>query len=449
MCGSSSLFVTMADTEVNLAVASLTFSVLSFLVMVIGLVLIFYPGMRETLQGSISGISSTGSGFMDSLKIAGVLGGAMSPDIVLLIGFISDLMNLKFRFSVTSLIGIFAVILHWIVGGAIFGFSKGTTSAVAQAASAVTAAVAPSASSISASGPGPQVFGVGDPTAPPVSPIPLSTPSGGPLLGAINRPAREVANRRLVETRAGIPAAAAAVGRTKGTTLRKTGKATGNPDDVSTLGSSAMGNKTRVTADERAKEEASKFTAGIMGPTGTRISRESKVKQQGGALPDYITQKFNPCTIRGLGYFDIQGSPMGMVALSAIFMVYLLDMTVGNKRSNGQVGGYLGFSAAVFLLNVYAYREVKCIDTSTVSATIKALVLPLTVGLLSGTTGYYVLKNNYANFLPLDGTHFDDGTGNTPTPSGNQPHCSAPNDQDQMVCDAYQNGKRITSVPVT
>jgi hypothetical protein len=170
-------------------------------------------------------------------------------------------------------------------------------------------------------------------------------------------------------------------------------------------------------------------------------------KQLGGAvLPDYITQKFNPCAIRGLGYFDISGSPMGMAALSAVFMVYLLDMTVGSKRSSAQAGGFAGFSVAIFLLNVYSYRELKCIDTTSVTASLKALVLPLAVGLLSGTGGYYVLKNNYADFLPLDGTHFDDGTETTPSPANrNQAHCQAPNDQGEMVCEAYRDGKRVNA----
>lgn len=357
---------------------------------------------------------------MDNLKIAGVLGGALSPDIVLLIGFISDLMNLKFRFSATSLIGISAVVLHWIVGGAIFGFSKSVTSAVASTASAVTSAIVSTPTPAAT-----QMFGVGDPSAPSVSPAAvvasaITSPPGGPVLKGIAAPNR-----------------ARAV-------------ATGNPSDVSTLGSSVMGKK-KQTSDDVAQAEAAKLTSGIVGPTGIRTSRDKKSKKQGGgSMPDYITQKFNPCAIRGLGYFDIQGSPMGLAALSAIFMVYLLDMTVGNKRSGAQVGGYVGFSAAVFLLNIYAYRELKCVDTSTTTASLKALALPLVVGLLSGTGGYYVLKNNYADILPLDGTHFDDGTGGgqQATRSSSQAHCNAPNDEGQMVCEAYQDGKRITTVPV-
>ena len=417
----------MAGSEVNLAVASLTFTVLSFLVMVIGLVLIFYPGLRESLTGVMSGVSPTGSGILDNLKIVGVLGGAISPDVVLLIGFISDIMNLSFRYSVTSIVGILAVILHWIIGGTLFGFSKGVTSAVASTASAVTAAVAQPAAAA-----GPQLFGVGDPTAPAVTPPPAVAPRSPPgLLGAIAKPQRQAASRKL--------------------TMPTGNKPPPRPGSVSTAPD--MGETAAASAPESRTVSFARPTRVAATKSSDATSKLAANKQLGGAvLPDYITQKFNPCAIRGLGWFDIQGSPMGMAALSAVFMIYLLDMTVGNKRSSAQAGGYVGISAAVFLLNVYAYRELKCIDSSSISATFKALALPLAVGLLSGTTGYYVMKNNYANFLPLDGTHFDDGTGGSssgPASRNNQAHCNAPNDDGQMVCEAYQNGKKIGSVPVT
>ena len=429
----------MVDSEVNLAIASLTFSVLSFLVMVIGLVLVFYPGLRESLTGATSGMASTGSGILDNLKIAGVLGGALSPDIVLLIGFISDLMNLKFRFSVTSIIGIVAVILHWVIGGSIFGFSKGVTSAVASTASAITAAVAPKAPVSSSSSS--QIFGVGDgnPTAPTATPpagtaaaavAAVAAPASPPgVLGAIAKPQRQAASKKLTMPTGNKPP-------------RRPGSVSTAPD----MGDSA--------ADAGPTSRSVSFAARPQRKTAAAATEANQKlaanKMTGGAaLPDYITQKFNPCAIRGLGYFDISGSPMGMAALSAVFMVYLLDMTVGSKRSSAQAGGFAGFSVAVFLLNVYAYRELKCVDTTTVTASLKALILPLAVGLLSGTGGYYVLKNNYADFLPLDGTHFDDGTGGsgtTPSPANrNQASCQAPNDQGEMICEAYRDGKRVSS----
>jgi len=403
----------MAGSEVNLAVASLTFTVLSFLVMVIGLVLIFYPGLRESLTGVMSGVSPTGSGILDNLKIVGVLGGAISPDIVLLIGFISDIMNLSFRYSVTSIVGILAVVLHWIIGGTLFGFSKGVTTAVASTASAVTAAVTQPAPA------GPQLFGVGDPTAP------TASPPG--LLGAIAKPQRQAASRKL--------------------TMPTGNKPPPRPGSVSTAPD--MGEPAVQSAPTSRTVSFTRPTRAAAIKSADATSKLAANKQLGGSLPSYITQTFNPCAIRGLGWFDIQGSPMGMAALSAVFMIYLLDMTVGNKRSAAQAGGYIGISAAVFLLNIYAYRELKCVDSSSVAATLKALALPLAVGLLSGTTGYYVMKNHYANFLPLDGTHFDDGTGSSGGGGSKQAHCNAPDDDGQMVCEAYQNGKKITSVPVT
>jgi len=418
-----------------LAIASLTFSVLSFLVMVIGLVLVFYPGMRESLAGATSGMGSTGSGILDNLKIAGVLGGALSPDIVLLIGFISDLMNLKFRFSVTSIIGIIAVILHWVIGGSIFGFSKGLTSAVASTASAITSAVAPKAPTASA-----QLFGVGDgnPTAPSVSPpaataaaaATVAAPASPPgVLGAIAKPERLAATRKLTMPTGNKPP------------TRRPGSVSTGPDMGESAPAAAPASRTVSFAARPQRKTAAAATEANQKLAANKMTG-------GAALPDYITQKFNPCAIRGLGYFDISGSPMGMAALSAVFMVYLLDMTVGNKRSSAQAGGFAGFSIAVFLLNVYSYRELKCIDATSVTASLKALVLPLAVGLLSGTGGYYVLKNNYADFLPLDGTHFDDGTGGGTTPSPanrNQAHCEAPNDQGEMVCEAYRDGKRVNA----
>jgi len=416
----------MGDTGVNLQIASLTFTVLSFLGVVIGLILIFVPSLRQMLTGMTTGVSSTGSGLLDNLKIAGLLGGALSPDIVLLIGFISDLMNLNFRYSVTSIVGVLAVVLHWIVGGALFGFSKGVTSAVESTASAVTAAVSQPAPA------GPQLFGVGDPTAPTVSPPPAAAPAPAPapgsppgLLGAIAKPQRQAAKKPTMATGNKPP--------------RRPGSVSTAPD----MGESAA-----------AADATTSRTVSFARPTRAAATKSSDAtsklaanKQLGGALPSYISEKFNPCAIRGLGWFDIQGSPMGMAALSAVFMIYLLDMSVGNKRSGPQIGGYVGFSLAVFALNVYAYRELKCVNTTSLTASLKSLALPLTVGLGSGTIAYFVMKNHYANFLPLDGTHFDDGTGHDSSnnaPRGDQPHCSAPSDDGAMVCEAYRDGKRVT-----
>ena len=347
-----------------------------------------FPGWLETVKTAVSGkgmLTASSGGLLDGLKVFGVLGGALSPDIFLLIGFVSDLMNMKFRYSVTSLLGVIAVILHWGVAGMVYGFTPGATSAVSQVAESIQKAAESVIPSATPSAPGPtQVLGVGtDPTN--------------------NTPPQTVLNSMRTDRE---------FARARAESLQQRGMSPLN-----------------------------------LAETGSQTS--SRRGRRGGAqLPDYIAEKFNPCAIRGLGYFDIKGSPMGLAALSAIFMVYLLDMTAGKKRSSAQVGGYLGFSAIVYMLNVYAYREFKCLADPTVGGILKASLLPCAIGLGVGGIGYSVMKSHYADFLPLDPEKFDT-TGAPASGSGSggtQPSCSAPNDQDQMVCEAYQNGKRVSSI---
>ena len=74
------------DPTVSLAAASLTFSVLSFITIVIGLLFLVFPGWLETIKtatSNVSGSSSSG-GLLDGIKVFAVLGGALAPDIVLL-----------------------------------------------------------------------------------------------------------------------------------------------------------------------------------------------------------------------------------------------------------------------------------------------------------------------------------------------------------------------------
>jgi hypothetical protein len=401
----------------------LTFSVLSFIVIVIGLLFLVFPGWLETVKTAVSGkgmLTASSGGLLDGLKVFAVLGGALSPDIFLLIGFMSDLMNMKFRYSVTSLLGVIAVILHWGVAGMVYGFTPGSTSAVSQVAESIQKAaetVIPAATpSAPGSAPAPaQVLGVGtDPSNP-------SPPAG--ILDTLAN------DREFAQARADA-------------LERRSARSSPSTLNLNDTQSQAQARRTRRAAERSTAATQRMAATGTLGRTGRNP------RTGGSQLPDYIAEKFNPCAIRGLGYFDIKGSPMGLAALSAIFMVYLLDMTAGKKRSSTQVGGYIGFSAIVYMLNVYAYREFKCLTDPTVGGILKASLLPCAIGLGVGGIGYSVIKSHYADFLPLDPEKFDttgapaSGSGS----GGNQPSCSAPNDQDQMVCEAYQNGKRVSSI---
>jgi hypothetical protein len=152
---------------------------------------------------------------------------------------------------------------------------------------------------------------------------------------------------------------------------------------------------------------------------------------------------FNPCAIRGLGMFDTAGSPMGLAALGSIFAIYFLDMFVGNKRTPAEIGGYLGFSAAVFALNLFAFKQFNCLPDTSIGGLLRASALPLVIGLSVGSISFGVINASYPEFLPLDAQAI------TSDPqSSNQPRCGKPNDQDQFVCDAYKDGKRISTSTV-
>ena len=102
----------MVDTT-GLAAASLTFSVLSFVMLIITLIVFLFPDFSASIRAGISRASGSGGGFFSNVKMVFALLGAFSPDITLLSGFVSDIVNGNFRYSVTSIIGIISVIVHW------------------------------------------------------------------------------------------------------------------------------------------------------------------------------------------------------------------------------------------------------------------------------------------------------------------------------------------------
>lgn len=332
----------MVEVTTNLAVASLIFSVLSFITVAFGLIMWQFPDFANTIRG-ITNIQSSGTtqpGFLSSLSFLAVIGGALSPDISLLVGFVSDIMNGSFRYSVTSIVGIIAVILHWIVGKFVFGYNASTVFA------------------------------------------PVSTP---------------------IQTAV----------------------------DVGVGSDRSQGKGLAMSLRSRPVRPVSPFSLGTPAQRGRTLT--------GGA--SYIQEKFNPCTIRGLGMFELTNSPMGIAALSAIFMVYVLDMTT--KRSTLQIGTYLGFSTLIFALNLYAYKEAKCVEDTSVLGLIRGIALPAVVGLATGGIAYGTMKTSYPSFLPLDAEAFDSGTPGKPHAKCGQPS------ENEFVCDAYKDGKKISSAVVS
>ncbi len=378
----------MADTTLNLAAASLTFSVLSFLMLVITLTFFLFPDFSATIRSGISRLGGVGeaSGGASAFTTFAAFLGALSPDITLLSGFITDIINGKFRNSVTSLIGIGAVVLHWAVAGMIHGYGAGSIPSVAaETVTSIASSVAPISAAVD------QLLGTGseNPTAPSTS---SSTGASG--------------------------------------LFRRRG-----PPSVSTMST--------IEGASPPSQRGSRTVAlnARLGPTipGARPSRGVVLRRGGGGeIPSEMISKFNPCSIRGLGMFDIAQSPMGIAALSSVFAVYILDMTIDKKRDTKDIGLYLGFSGVVYLLNLYSYSSFKCYGDTFTSAA-RASVLPLIVGLVGGSAGFLTLKYAFPSYLPLDPTSVN---------SPSQPTCAPPNDQDQFVCDAWKDGKKISTAVV-
>jgi len=318
----------MTDT---LAAASLTFSVLSFLLLIVALVMFQFPDFRKTLTSA--GTASTTGGIA---KVAALFG-ALAPDLTLLSGFASDLLNGSFRYSVTSLVGIGAVVVNWVLAGLIYGFGKT-----------------------------------------PVAPTPAA-PAPAP-----------------------VAAAAAAVSTAA---------------DLLGVGGPRRG-------------PGSVYSTSTTGSSGSSLRGGAKLAE------------FNPCTIRGLGMFENEKSPMGVAALATVFMIYLLDMSVGQKRSATETGIYVGAATGVYALTLFAYKEFGCYG-GTIGAIAQSTVLPIVVGLAIGGGAYGVFKSYAPAYLPLDGHAIG-----SPSAPGTYAKCSAPNDQDQFVCDAYKDGKRISTAVV-
>ena len=336
-----------SSTSIDLAAASLTFSALSFLLLAVCAFLFFFPDFSATIRSG-KGMGAATSSFKVALSFLGVF----APDIAILSGFFSDIMSGSFRYSVTSIIAILTVILHWLLAGLVYGFTKtssATTSTVSSAssiASSVSKTVTPQTS---------------EPT----------TSIATKLLGV------------------GVD-----------------------------------------TASSAATNTSSPFTTLL----GTGVE-----KQAGGVLPEHIQNGFNPCSIRGLGMFDNIKSPMGIAALTCIFLLYFMDMYFGEKRKRFDTFIYVIFSAVVYAVTISAYKEFGCYG-KTFNEVAQSSSLAILVGVIGGLTGYYVLKEHFPTYLPLDSEKIG-----SPSMPGTYAKCNAPNNKDEFVCDAYKNGKRIST----
>jgi len=457
------------------AVAMSTIATILLIFVIVGTL---NPGLVDQLKSS----RMTGPSVGMNLFI-GIIG-SIAPDISILSGFVGDIVAGKFRYSVTSFAALAAVILNKLVWG------LGGGDDLASIASGLASAAAP------ASGPGAAAVSVAASTAAPAAAAPAAAPAApaaaaaaalppiiptsifnsiGFASGTSSAPAPAFSNpgasapaQRAPKRRAGPASVVSSLDLGAGSGLADvftTGRSLPSPPLRPAQRTTARNLGVRRSVVETQSGRLSRPNLGVSFAPG----RGSP--QAGGArLPEYF-KTYNPCTIRGMGALDTQKSPMGVVALSTIFMVYFLDMTVNSKRSQAEVTLNVFFGFGVLALNCMAYSLFGCYgDTLTERALpiAKALLIGSIVG--ASTFGIFNTIQRANQYLPLDPSPAsissesqsgDLGPGGTQQcPSGytsvngkckkikdtdTSAKCSGPDANNEFVCDAYRNGKKVST----
>lgn len=370
------------------------------------------PGFLDNVRSRVTGAAGQTAGSPTGKIVVGALG-AFAPDMAILSGFVSDIVNVQFRHSVLSFSAILAAVLNRFIFG-----SGAVAAAVAAAVPAAAAATGTTTAAV------PTVLTT------------MNAPAASPAASEPQPPSGASSTARtVVETARGRPVLGYAG------TVRQT-QPTGNLAEVSTLQSLGQGPAIP--------------TGGAKGQTG-------------GALPDFFQKYYNPCAIRGLAFMDTEKSPMGMVALMTVFTTVFWDMWINNKRTTPEILGNAGFGLLVLLMNFGAYTIFQCYgktNTERLMNTFKAFVW----GAIAGSVAFLIFQYapNGSQYLPIDpspaslsqpSAPSNLGPGGqqacppgqtsvngqcTPLPTGGA-KCNAPNDGDQFVCDAYKNGKLIST----
>ena len=449
------------------AVAMSTIATILLIFVIVGTL---NPGLVEQLKSS----QMTGPSVGMNLFV-GIIG-SIAPDISILSGFVGDIVAGKFRYSVTSFAALVAVVLNkliWGLGGGddLASIASGLASAAAPAsgpgAAAVSFAAAPAA-------PPPAAPAAAAAAAlPPVIPTSIFN-SIGFASGTSSAPAPAFSNpgaapaQRAAKRRAGPASVVSSLDLGAGTgvaDLFSTGRSLPSPPLRPAQRTTARNTGVRRSVVETQSGRLSRPNLGVSFAPG----RGSP--QAGGArLPEYF-KTYNPCTIRGMGALDTQKSPMGVVALSTIFMVYFLDMTVNSKRSQAEVTLNVFFGFAVLALNCMAYSLFGCYGD-----TLAQRALPIAKALLIGSIvgasafGIFNTLESGNKYLPLDPSPASTSPASSPTllgPGGTQQcppgyhsvngkckkglgsdmssKCSGPDANNEFVCDAYRNGKKIST----
>jgi hypothetical protein len=164
------------------------------------------------------------------------------------------------------------------------------------------------------------------------------------------------------------------------------------------------------------------------------------------------------CTVPGFESIESLYAPQGLVLPAAIFMYLIMDF--GTHRSASQNIGLGVILPAILVMHSAVMWGLGCFEKYYWKSPFITIFAGFAVGALCGITGWGIVRSVAPDKLPTA------AGGVAPSPPGSPPNlgpggtspvglgstrtpgvgsCSAPNDQDQFVCEAYKNGKLITT----
>jgi len=366
--------------------------------------------------------ASYGSAVWGSVSSLIVLLGVFLPEIAILAGFLSDLMNVRVRHMPTSAFGVLASVLNWIV--ALFIGPKPENASFFS----LPARNMPSYSSAAS-----MLSSVGKLFSPPATLLGVASPLGSQksTSASTSNPTntvRQAATTAIATVTPAIPQI---------------------PDGSTPHGNPADDDDDRVTVQfSRNRRRPASYappgdTAWDRGsafpPNPSVLNGRGRGQTGGGAkLADMVNGHFNPCAVRGLGTFDVAKRPMGIAVLTTIFFIYLLDMSVNKKRTTNEQISYWAVASGVIGVNIYAYWTLGCVDS------ILSVAVPLIIGLVVGGSAFAIYQKLGPSYLPMDAEAPSSALSSV-APTGEYSACASGNGGD-FVCDAYLNGERIGTV---
>lgn len=161
------------------------------------------------------------------------------------------------------------------------------------------------------------------------------------------------------------------------------------------------------------------------------------------------------CTVPGFEAFESVFAAQGIVLPASIFTYFFIDFGL-NRPPSENIGIAVTFLAFV-LLQLVVMGFSGCLSRYYWNNSFVTVLISMLFGAITGSIGWGVVKSLSPTRLPSEiltsssssstPTKKPIGPGGTPIYSSTSSvgTCSAPNDDDQMVCEAYKNGELVTS----